>query len=68
MFGKIGEVATVNTAEKVARVKFDDQDDLMSAEMQWIETGEPWAPKVGQRVYCGYTEAKKGFILGTIAE
>lgn len=68
MYGKVGEITTVNTSELTARVKFEDSDDMISEPMQWLITSQEWVPKVGQFVYCGYTVQKKGYILGVLPE
>lgn len=64
MYEKAGEVVTVNTANITARVKYDDYD-FISEELQIVSTG--WMPKVGDYVFCSFTQEKQGFIIGPIA-
>lgn len=68
---KIGTVTSITPAKCTARVKFDDQDDLISAELQIVVRGslknkDYWMPKVGEEVYCSFTKQKKGYILGSV--
>lgn len=65
MFEKTGIVVTVNTTNNTARVTYEDLDDLPSAELQIVGSG--WIPKVGDYVFCSFTQQKQGFILGPIA-
>lgn len=63
MYEKVGEVVTVNLNNNTARVKFPGLDGLISSELQIVGG---WEPRVGQKVFCSFTEEKTGFILGPI--
>jgi hypothetical protein len=65
MFEKTGVVVSVNISNGTARVMHEDLDGLISDELQLVGTG--WLPKVGDYVFCSFTQQKKGFILGIIA-
>lgn len=64
MYEKMGVVVSVNSSKPAARVMFEDLDNLVSDELLLVGTG--WMPKVGDYVFCSFTQQKKGFILGPI--
>jgi phage baseplate assembly protein V len=71
MFEKTGIVTSINPSKCTARVKFEDSDDLISAELQIVARGsfknkDYWMPKVGEHVFCTFTREKKGYILGSL--
>lgn len=71
MFEKSGEVVTVNPSKCTARVKFDDQDEMISDDLQVVYRGSTkdkdyWMPRIGEQVYCSFTQDKKGFIVGSV--
>ncbi|KHF27330.1 Phage-related baseplate assembly protein [Anoxybacillus sp. BCO1] len=71
MFEKIGIVTSVYPNKCTARVKFEDADDLISAELQVVVRGslnnkDYWMPKVGEHVLCIFTKQKSGYIVGSI--
>ncbi|MEX3625829.1 hypothetical protein [Viridibacillus arvi] len=71
---KEGTITSINVTEKTARVKFDDQDDLVSAELTIINpylfysnTEQPINNQViGREVLCMFTTEKTGYIVGGI--
>ncbi|CEG29792.1 hypothetical protein [Bacillus sp. B-jedd] len=65
MYEKSGTVVSVNTNSITARVMFEDLDGLISDELRVVGIG--WMPKVGDEVFCSFTQEKKGFIIGPIA-
>jgi len=66
MCGKTGTITSVNLNDLTARVNFDDSDETVSDELQYLSID--WIPTVGQFVFCSFTHEKKGFIIGPIAE
>jgi hypothetical protein len=65
MFEKTGIVVSVNIQNSTARVKYDDLENLISDQLQFVGMG--YTPLVGDYVFCSFTQQKKGFILGPIA-
>lgn len=68
---KTGIVRTIYPERCTARVEFSDSDDLLSAELQLVVRGalankDYWMPKVGEHVFCSFTEQKKGYIMGAV--
>lgn len=68
---KIGEVSSVNPATCTARVVFDDDDSLVSGDLQILQMNSLknkgyWLPDVGEDVVCIFlgTGVEEGFILG----
>ncbi len=68
---KIGEVSSVNPAACTARVVFDDDDSLVSGDLQILQMNSLknkayWLPDVGEDVVCIFlgTGVEEGFILG----
>ncbi|THD15378.1 baseplate assembly protein [Anoxybacillus ayderensis] len=71
MYEKTGIVTSIYPDRCTARVKFEDSDDLISAELQIVVRGslknkDYWMPKVGEHVFCIFTKQKKGYILGSL--
>lgn len=62
---KVGEVVTVNESNRTVRVKYSEHDDYVSGELQIVGTG--WVPRVGDQVFCSFTETGDGFIIGPIS-
>lgn len=68
---KIGEVSSVDPAKATARVVFDDDESLVSGELQILQLNSLmnkgyWLPDVGEDVVCLFmgTGLEEGFILG----
>lgn len=68
---KIGEVSSVNPQSCTARVVFDDDDGLVSGDLQILQMNSLknkgyWLPDVGEDVVCAFlgTGVEEGFILG----
>lgn len=61
---KVGEVVTTYPNRHSARVKFSDQDDKVSAELQVLSNLE--MPNVNDSVLCIYISKSDGFIIGTV--
>lgn len=71
MFEKTGYVTSIYPERCTAKVQFDDQDGLISDELQIVVRGSQknkdyWMPSIGEQVFCSFTQQKKGFIIGTI--
>ena len=69
---RFGRVETVNAAAATARVRFDADDDVISAELPVMQlrvgSGRAyWVPSVGEHVVCLLDEhAEDGVIIGGI--
>lgn len=70
---RIGEVSDVNPAACTARVVFDDDDSVVSKELQILQkntlsTKDYYMPVVGEDVVCLFlpTGIEEGFILGSV--
>ncbi|MBE6012079.1 MAG: hypothetical protein E7234_05930 [Lachnospiraceae bacterium] len=66
---RIGNVSSINTQDRTARVIFTDKSDLVSGHLKIIKNQEtPWIPEIGQMVLCIYLPNGNGdgFILGGI--
>jgi phage baseplate assembly protein V len=70
---KTGRVSSVYPDRCTAKVVFSDRDDLVSGELQVVQTGSQdnksyWMPTVGEQVVCLFPPNGKGdgFILGTL--
>ncbi|MDX8367788.1 phage baseplate assembly protein V [Cytobacillus sp. IB215665] len=68
---KTGIVKTIYPDRCTARVAFEDEEDLLSDELQIVVRGSLknkayWMPKVGEHVFCSFTKQGKGYILGSI--
>ncbi len=63
---KIGEISSLNKNTRVARVKFDDMDNMVSAELKILDHLSVEYLKIGERVLCGFVENSEGdgYILG----
>lgn len=71
MFEKTGYVTSIYPERCTARVQFEDQDGLISDELQIVVRGsmknkDYWMPKVGEQVFCCFTQQKKGYIVGSL--
>jgi phage baseplate assembly protein V len=71
VFVKTGIVTSINPSKCTARVKFEDSDNLISAELQIVVRGslknkDYWMPKVGEQVFCTFNKQKNGYILGCL--
>jgi hypothetical protein len=64
MYEKTGVVVSVNTQNCTARVMHEEFDNVISNQLQIV--GTSWMPKVGDYVFCSFTQSKKGFIVGPI--
>lgn len=69
---KVGEVSSVDTAKGTARVVFDDEEGMVSNDLQvlqrnTIENQGLWLPDVGEDVVCLFVPngEEDGFILGS---
>ncbi|KYD02631.1 hypothetical protein B4102_0225 [Heyndrickxia sporothermodurans] len=65
MYGKTGEVTSVNTANCTAKVRYDDENFVSD---NLLIVGVNWVPKVGDNVFCSFTKENQGFIIGPIRE
>ncbi|SHN77201.1 phage baseplate assembly protein V [Desulfitobacterium chlororespirans] len=68
---RVGEVVSINPAKCRVRVRFYDQDSLISEELQVVVRGtlknkDYWMPKVGEAVFCSFTAQNKGYVLGAV--
>ena len=70
---KIGEVSSVDCARGTARVVFDDDDNLVSNDLQvlqknTIQNKDYYMPDVGEDVVCIFLPSgtEEGFILGSV--
>lgn len=70
---KIGEVSSVDCATGTARVVFDDDDNLVSNDLQvlqknTIQNKDYYMPDVGEDVVCLFLPSgtEEGFILGSV--
>ncbi|MGN1149822.1 MAG: phage baseplate assembly protein V [Sutterella sp.] len=70
---KIGSVSSVNPAEATARVLFNDDDGMVSYDLQVLHQNtfgnkDYGLPDVGTDVLCGFLESggEEGFILGAV--
>lgn len=63
---RTGEVVTVDDTNKIARIRFDDSDNLVSGEIGWLNN--EWSPTLGANVLVVFTNQKVGYIIGSIAE
>ncbi len=63
---KIGEISSLNKTARVARVKFDDMDNMVSAELKILAQVSVEYLEIGERVLCGFVENNEGdgYILG----
>lgn len=69
---KVGEVSSVDTAKGTARVVFDDEEGIVSNDLQvlqrnTIENQGLWLPDVGEDVVCLFIPngEEDGFIIGS---
>lgn len=49
---RIGTVHSVNAAKRTVRVKFEQYDNMMSAELKVVYQNEEWLPKINEDVLC----------------
>lgn len=49
---RIGTVHNTNEEEGTVRVKFEQLDNMMSAELKVLWQGEKWMPKINEDVFC----------------
>ena len=69
---RIGEVSSVNPAACTARVVFDDEDGMVSADLPIVQrntqdNSDYWLPDVGEDVVCLFNPSgsEDGFIIGS---
>lgn len=69
---RLGRVSSVDAASCTARVAFEDQSGVVSANLPVIvrgaaETQDYWMPAIGEQVVCVFlsNDCSQGFILGT---
>jgi phage baseplate assembly protein V len=72
-FIKIGEVSSINPAAGTARVVFDDDDSLVSNDLQVLQKNtfsnkDYYMPDIGEDVVCIFlpSGSEEGFILGSV--
>jgi len=65
---RYGTVSSINTANKTARVIFEDKDNLVSGWLHVIQRSDSWMPNVNDTVLVIYLPIfnADGFILGGI--
>lgn len=63
---RVGEVSSVDTDDKTARVIFRDKNDLVSGPLKVLQTTGEWLPSKKQYVVCVYLANGEddGFIIG----
>ncbi len=49
---RIGTVRSVNAAKRTVRVKFEQYDNMMSAELKVVYQNEEWLPQINEDVLC----------------
>jgi phage baseplate assembly protein V len=71
MFEKVGIVTSIYPDRCTAKVQFKDSDNMVSDELQIgvrgsLKNKDYWMPKVGEEVFCSFTEQKQGYIICTV--
>lgn len=65
---RIGTVHSVNENKRTARVKYDQLDDMISAELKVLWQGEEWIPDINDTVLCLCPHGwdGDGFVIGRL--
>lgn len=66
---QVGEVVVVDPAQATVRVRFEEQDNKVSAPLfvvygQTLKNKEYAMPSIGEHVLCLFTKESEGFVLG----
>ncbi len=65
---RIGKVQNVNEKQGTARVKYEQFDGMISAELRVLQQGERWMPEINDYVFCICPPESDGdgFIIGRL--
>lgn len=65
---RIGTVHSVNENKRTVRVKYEQFDDMISAELKIVCQGEKWLPKINEDVLCICPQGGDGdgFVIGRL--
>lgn len=49
---RIGTVHSINSRKRTVRVKYDEYDGMISAELKVVYQKDPWMPDINEDVLC----------------